>query len=94
MVYLRPPNPGGGPPKPKGGGRPPYPGGGPPKPAGGPGGNAPNPPPNPPAGGPPPDSYADVIWSIILWALSWPRAFEGCDLAEKREGGYQKFIHA
>lgn len=53
----------------------PYPGGGP---------DDPNPPelsmicwgpnPNPPGGGPPPDSKADVIWSMILWALSWPRA--------------------
>lgn len=29
--------------------------------------------PNPPAGGPPELSYAEVIWSMILCALSWPR---------------------
>lgn len=59
----------------------PKPGGGIgcPNPIGGPtyaGGGAPRcwgPNPNPPWGGPP-LSYADVIWSIIFWALSCPNA--------------------
>lgn len=54
-----PPKPG-GPPKFIGG--PPNPGGGAPKCAG--------PKPKPPGGGPPPDSYAEVIWSMIFCALS------------------------
>lgn len=68
------------PPKPGGGIGPPKPIGGPPKPGGGgprnPGGGPPRccgPNPNPPGGGPP-LSYADVIWSMILCALSCPRA--------------------
>ena len=53
--------------------------GGPPKPGGGTnpgplGVRCCGPKPNPPGGGPPPDSYADVIWSMMLCALSWPRA--------------------
>ena len=67
--YSRPPNPGGGI------GCCPYPMGGAPKPGGG----APRcwgPNPKPPGGGPP-LSYADVIWSIIFWALSCPSAVYG-----------------
>lgn len=54
---------------PNGGGKAP---GGPLKGGGGP--KCCGPKPNPPGGGPPLDSYAAVIWSMILCALSWPSA--------------------
>lgn len=50
----------------------PYPGGGPPLLNGPKGGGGPKL--KPPGGGPPPLSYAEVIWSMIFCALSWPSA--------------------
>lgn len=50
----------------------PYPGGGPPLLKGPIGGGGPKL--KPPGGGPPPLSYAEVIWSMMFCALSWPSA--------------------